>query len=106
MIPGVKNVVEKYDTPLINNGVIRFSDYVAGKFDDIHNQLYFDALEKFIDAQRLKEKSEKDSLAYSNTYKRIHTIIEYKNKDYFKPSYILVISKKFYIFVVGNKVLQ
>ena len=89
-----KNTVEKYNTPLVNAGNIKLADYVVGRFDDVHNQLYEDALTKFIDAQRKQENSELSLEAYSNKFKKENTIIEYKNEDYFKPSDILIISKK------------
>lgn len=57
------------------------SDYLSGKCDDIHNQAYNIALEKFLEEHR--------------EYKDEYTIIEIKDKNWKKAPNIILMSNRF-----------
>ncbi|MBO5005465.1 MAG: hypothetical protein J6D03_09595 [Clostridia bacterium] len=75
--------IKRYDKMLYDSGPISFTDFIADKPDKVHNQLYRDALQKY-----LVEHPE------LNIYKSAYHFIEIKNTEYWQPSYVNIISKR------------
>ena len=88
MKPLITSNIERYDNIIYDSGIVKFSDYIIQKYDKIHEQLYNDALNKF-----LVEKAKEENISVAK-YKRINNILEYKADEYYMPSKVLVISKK------------
>lgn len=63
------------------NTLLSYNEYINGKCEDIHNQIYLKSLDKFI------ELNPKYSINYS--------FVEIKNKDWKKPSKVILINKKY-----------
>lgn len=69
---------------------VKYSEFVSNKYNDIHAQLYNDALSNF-----LKDLNKKDEFL-DWTEEQIETdtkIIEIKNTEYWKPSSVMIIKK-------------
>lgn len=75
--------VKSYNKMMYNSGPVSFSDFIADKPDKIHNQLYRNALQKY-----LVEHPE-----YA-LYKSAYHFVEIKNTEYWQPSYVNIISKR------------
>lgn len=91
--------IKNYDKLWYNDTPVKYDDYVSNKFNDIHKQLYNDALNKLLD-DIYKEygcQSIKDFLGKIK-------IIEIKNSEYWKPSSIIIKFTSKATHVVGDDI--
>lgn len=82
--------IKNYDRQIYDSGIVKFNDFVNNTYDIIHEKLYNAALEEFVKDMASKE----EPAVTPEEYKRTHTLIEFKDDEYYKPSTVLVISKK------------
>lgn len=90
----IQNNITKYDKQQYIDGPVKFHNYVNDIYDKVHQQLYKNALNKYI----LKKKEE-DSNYNENEY----TYIELKGMLFYSPSEVVVIGKKLLTDEQGNK---
>lgn len=77
--------IKTYDELWYNNTPVKYTDYVSNKFNDIHKQLYNDALNKLLN-------DIKDTYGFENINDFLGKIkiIEIKNNEYWKPSSVII----------------
>lgn len=84
------NRIRQYNDMIYETRPVKYSEYVSNKYNDIHLQLYNDALYKFLKNLQY----EKDFYNWNDEeIKNNIKIIEIKNKEYWKPSSIIIIKK-------------
>ncbi len=79
----------KYNQLLYNSRPVRFDEYITNKYDKIHHQLFEDALKKFILSLNDPE------CKTITDFKSMYNFIEFKDDEYWKPSKIVYITKKY-----------
>lgn len=70
----------KYNKLEYDSSKTKFSDFVSNKYDNIHKQLYIEALTEYL------EKTNNANDEYINN----HKFIEIKNKEYWMPSKVMI----------------
>lgn len=91
------NKIKKYNDMIYSSRPVKFTEYITNQYDKIHDELYTDALNKFLDDvsnnidkfEQFKNYSDKTDII-ENT-----KIFEIKMKEYWMPSSILVMCKKY-----------
>ena len=91
------NKIKKYNEMIYSSRPVKFTEYITNQYDKIHDELYTDALNKFLDDvsnnidkfEQFKNYSDKTDII-ENT-----KIFEIKMKEYWMPSSILVMCKKY-----------
>lgn len=94
----MKNLNEKlhnYDNLIYSSRPVKFSEYINHKYDKIHNQLYLDALNKFLSDESILKYKQFSTFKNLEDIKMNTKIVEIKNDEYWQPSHILVMSKKY-----------
>lgn len=92
----INNNINNYNNLLYNSRPVKFNEFINNQYNKIHNELYLDALNKFLSDEKIL-KSEQ-FVIYNGDLDSIMNntkIIEIKNSEYWQPSSILVISKKY-----------
>jgi len=78
----MENKIKKYNDLDYTYTNVIYNNYVSDKYNIIHNKLYEDALNKYLDEVRGNETLEE--------YKKHYNFIELKNKEYFQPSTVII----------------
>ena len=92
------NNIHNYNDLIYKSRPVKFDEYMNNKYNKIHNQLYLDALNKFLqdeDILSYKQFNEGEGFKSLEDIKENTKIIELKNLEFWQPSSILVISKKY-----------
>lgn len=84
------NRIRQYNDMIYETRPVKYSEYVSNKYNDIHAQLYNDALNKFL--KELKNKEEFLGWTDDQIENDIK-IIEIKNTEYWKPSSVIIMKK-------------
>lgn len=78
---------------------VKFSEFINDKYNNIHRELFVDALDAAIDSyiKYCKENNIDSRYSYSSIseFKRKVNIIEIKNTEYWMPSYVIWRTKTF-----------
>lgn len=91
------NKIKKYNNLIYASRPVKFSEYINSQYDKIHDELYLDALNKFLDdVDNNKDKyGQFKNYTDKNDIIENTKIIEIKMKEYWIPSSIIVICKKY-----------
>lgn len=102
--------IKSYKDMVYDSRPVKFSEFISDKYDKIHKELYLDALEKCIDdyVKYCQEHEDIMDPRYvfktKKEFKRYINVIELKNTEYWKPSYVVWRTKYFpYRIVSGSK---
>jgi len=79
------NSINKYNNAEYNSSKTKFTDYVSDKYNDVHKQLYSEALNEYL-------KSENND---NEEYIHSHDFTEIKNTEYWKPSRVFIRNLKY-----------
>jgi hypothetical protein len=81
----IHNIIKKYDDMVYDSRLTKFSELTSNKYNNVHKQLYNDALCKYLSENNI----DKSKFFLENK------VIEQKGDEYWMPSKIIVISKTY-----------
>lgn len=79
----IENKVNNYNDMNYKSSPVRYNDYISDKYNIVHEKLYVSALNKYIE-------SNLDGYVDINSYKHSHSFMELKQKEYYKPSKVII----------------
>lgn len=95
----MNTTIKSYDNMIYDSRPVKFSEFINDKYNNIHRELFVDALDAAIESyiEYCKEYHVDSRYSYSSIseFKRKVNIIEIKNTEYWMPSYVIWRTKSF-----------